>query len=230
MHLALCNAAARLSPQAQLPVRVVATDRIDRDAVDQTTRVPRYEGNDAVTEFDIPWGIYRTVVTMRAGKTTCSSAMFLSVLPDHNRSITVHLQDVPVPQPAPVILQGSAPVEYAYTNPAVVFFDKNTKCNDPVGTPIDVQEDVETDDDAYYSTVYPTLSLFQQRPTLAVRLKDTRGGYHYVHLPSNFLTFSRKFANLGQFDITDDLIQYLADKPEDTLICIKAYETTTEIH
>jgi hypothetical protein len=230
MHLALCNAAARLGPKAQLPVRVVVTDKIKRVVVDEKTTIPRYEGDDGVAEFDIAWGVYRSVITMRAGKTTCSSSQYFAVLPDHNRSITVHLQDAASPQPIPTILEGAAPVEYAYTQPSVVFFDKSAKCDGPVGTPIDIAEDVETDDDAYYSTVYPSLSLLQQDPTVAIRIKDTRGGYHYVRLPKNFLTFSGRWANLSQFDITDGLVQYLADKPEDTLLCIKGYETTTEIH
>ncbi|HLI97818.1 MAG TPA: hypothetical protein VKT72_17245 [Candidatus Baltobacteraceae bacterium] len=230
MHLALCNAAARLGPQTQLPVRVVVTDKINRDVVDEKTTIPRDENDDGVAEFDIPWGIYRATVTMRAGRATCSSHQYVAVMADHNRSITVHLQDTPTPVPAPVILEGTAPVEYAYTQPTIVFFGKDTKCNGAVGNTLNVTEDQETDEDAYYSTVYPTLSLLQQVPTLAVRLTDTRGGYHYVHLPSNFLTFSGRWADLGEFDITDDLIQYLADKPEDTLLCIHGYETTTTFH
>jgi hypothetical protein len=230
MHLTLCNAAARLGAQAQLPVRVVVTDRIDRVAADQRVTIPRSEGNDGVVEFDVPWGVYRSVVTMRAGRTTCGATQYFAVIPDHNRSLTIGLQDTAAPTPAPVIIEGSSPVEYEYTQPTVVFFDNNAKCNTPVGTPIDVTEDVESDDDAYYSSVYPTEALFRQAPTPAMRLKDTRGGYHYVRLPKNFLSFARRWADLAQFNITDDLIQYLADKPEDTLLCIKAYETTTEIH
>lgn len=228
MHLALCKAAARLGPQAELPVRVVVTDKIKRDVIDQTARVLRYEGNTSSIEFDMPWGIYRAAVRMRAGRATCSGVQYFSVLADHNRSLTVQLQDGRVSSPVPVLISGTAPFAFSYVDPTVVVFGTGTKCNGPVGTPLNANIAQVNDSDAYYASVYPSAVLAQDAPLMpAVRLTDSQGGYHYLRVPGNFLTMSYVWPSAGQIDVTQNAIDYVAGKPEDTLLCPREYETTT---
>jgi hypothetical protein len=228
MHFALCNAAARLGPQAELPTHIVITDKINRDVVDQTAHVARYEGNTNSAEFDVPWGIYRASVTMKAGKATCSTVQYFSVQPDHNRTLTVHLQDGPNPPVmVPTIITGTAPFAFSYVEPTVIVFTADTKCNGPVGNPVDVNIDQETDNDGYYASVFPSAALAGKGPfVLAVRLKDSQGGYHYVRVPAEFLGMSPRWPSMGQFDVTEDVVDYVQDKPEDTLLCPRLYKTT----
>lgn len=228
MHFALCNAASRLGPQAELPVHITVTDKINRDVIDQDAKVLRYEGNTSSAEFDIPWGIYRATVRMRAGKTTCSAVQYFSVLLDHNRSVTVHLQDGRQPQPVPTLIQGTAPFSYSYVDPTVLVFGSDTKCNGPVGNPIDAGIEQDNDSDAFYAYVYPTAALAQARSmTVAIRLKDSQGGYHYLRVPGNFLTMSSSWPSSGTMNVSEDVVDFVQDKPEDTLLCPHEYETET---
>lgn len=229
MHFALCNAAARLGPQAELPVHVTVTDKINRDIIDQTSKVIRYEGNTSSVEFDMPWGIYRAAVEMRAGKTTCSAVQYFAVLLDHNRSVTVHLQDRRALQPVPTLIMGTAPFAYSYVQPTILVFANDTKCNGPVGTPLDVNIEQDSDSDAYYASVYPVPELAKAGShVIALRMKDSQGGYHYVRVPGNFLGMSAQWPSLGQMNVSEDVIDYVSDKPEDTLLCPRLYET--QIH
>lgn len=227
MHLVLCNSASRLGPQAELPVHVVVTDKINRDVIDQTARVSRFEGNTSSVEFDIPWGLYRAVVQMRAGRATCAGVQYFSVPPDHNRALTVQLQDGKASTPVPTIITGTAPFSFSYVQPTVMVFSHDTKCNGPVGSPIDVKIDQEIDNDGYYASVYPSPALVSGGPyVVAVRLTDSHGGYHYVRVPAEFLGLSERWPSMGQFDVTEDVVDYVADKPEDTLLCPRMYKTS----
>jgi hypothetical protein len=228
MHFALCNAAARLGPQADLPVRVVVTDKINRDVVDQQGRVSRYEGNASAIEFDVPWGVYRASVTMQAGHTACSGVQYFSVAQDRNRTLTMHMQDGKTPNaPVPTIVWGTAPFAFSYVEPTVLVLTGDTKCNGAVGTPVNVDIDQETDNDGYYASVYPSPELAHRGPyVLAVRLKDSQGGYHYIRVPAEFLGMSRGWPSMGQFDVTEDVVDYVQDKPEDTLLCPRLYKTS----
>jgi hypothetical protein len=229
MHFALCNAAARLGPQAELPVHITVTDRINRDVIDQDAKVLRYEGDTSSAEFDIPWGIYRAAVRMRAGHTTCSAVQYFAVLVDHNRSVTVHLQDPHSPaQPIPTLIMGTAPFAYSYVDPTVMVFGTDTKCNGPVGNPVDAGIEQINDSDAFYASVYPSVALVRSNAlVVAMRLKDTQGGYHYLRVPTNFLGWSARWPSSGQMNVNEDVIDYVADKPEDTLLCPREYETET---
>jgi hypothetical protein len=228
MHFVLCNSAARLGPQADLPVHIVVTDKINRDVVDQTSRVSRYEGNTSAAEFDVAWGIYRATVSMRAGRATCSAVQYFAVQQDHNRTLTVQLRDGSAPAPVPTLITGTAPFAFSYVEPTVmVFAAANTKCNGSVGTPVDVKIDQETDNDGYYASVFPSPSLVTKGPfVLAVRLKDSQGGYHYIRVPAEFLGMSPRWPSMGQFDVTEDVVDYVQDKPEDTLLCPRLYKTS----
>lgn len=230
MHFALCSAAARLGPQAELPVHLVVTDKIGRDVIDKTARILRYEGNTSSVEFDMPWGLYRASATMRVGRATCSGVQFFSVLQDHNRAVTINLQNGIVHPPAPTIIQGTAPFAFSYVDPTVMVFGPDTKCNAAVGNPLGVNIEQQSDADGFYAYVYPQAGLpANSQFAIALRLTDSRGGYHYLRVPGNFLTTpSPVWPSLGQINVTEDVIDYVADKPEDTLLCPREYET--EVH
>lgn len=231
MHLVLCSASARLKTQADLPVHVTVLDKVNHHLVDQVVRVSRTGAADGTAEFDVPWGLYLAQASLRAGGTTCSESQFFSVLPNHNRELTVHLQNGNVGTLVPTIIYGDIPSEFSYVEPQVVLFGKDTKCDEQIGTPIDAKIDQQNDDQAYYASVYPTPALVQNMPvTPAIRLKDSSGGYHYLRMPANFIGFTHRMPGLNELDIKDELVQFIAGKPEDTLLCMRGYETTTEIH
>jgi hypothetical protein len=229
MHFALCNAAARLGPQAELPVHITVTDRINRDVIDQDAKVIRYEGNTSTAQFDIPWGIYRAAVQMKAGRATCSAVQYFAVLIDHDRSLTVQLQDPHTPpQPVPTLIMGTAAFAFSYVQPTVMVFGPDTKCNGPVGTPLNAGIDQTNDSDAFYASVYPDEVLVRKNAVVvALRMTDTQGGYHYLHVPTNFLGWSVRWPSSGQMNVNENVIDYVADKPEDTLLCPRMYETET---
>lgn len=228
MHVALCNAAARLGPQAELPVRVVVTDSIRRDVVDQTARITRYEGNNSSLDFDIPWGSYRASIRMHVGKITCSGMQYFAVLLNHNRSLTVQLHRRMAFAPPPTIVMGTAPFAFSYVQPTVMVFGPGTKCNGAVGTPLNVRIDEVNDSDGYYASIYPTAALTPRAHyVVAVRMTDTQGGYHYVRVPSDFVGMSGSWPVLAQFNVTQNVIDWTAGKPEDTLLCPRLYKTET---
>jgi hypothetical protein len=108
-------------------------------------------------------------------------------------------------------------------------FGGDTKCNGPIGTPIDAGIDQENDSDAFYATVYPNERLLRSRTmVVALRLTDSQGGYHYLRVPTNFLGWSEKWPSSGRVDVNEDVIDLVQPKPEDTLLCPREYETETQ--
>lgn len=231
MHLALCSSAAGLKTQTSVPVHVVVVDKVNHHLVNQTVRVATSGAADSTTEFDIPWGLYLAEASVRSGRASCSAAQFFNVLRDHDRQVTVHLQNGFAAPPVPVIINGDVPAEFSYADPEIVIFGKDAKCDAPVGDPIAATIDQQDDDQAYYATVYPSAVLEQNAPvTPAIKLKDSAGGYHYLKMPKNFIDFASRRPSIAELDIKDELIDFIAGKPEDTLLCFRGYETTTESH
>lgn len=231
MQLVLCKAAAQLKTRGDLPVRVSVVDKVNHHLVDETVHVAASGAADDTLEFDIPWGIYLAQASLHTGRTTCARSQFFSVLPGHNRELKIQLQDGLTGTPVPVIINGDLPSEFAYVQPTVLIFGKGAKCDAPIGTPLDVDIDQQNDDQAYYASVYPNAALMQNMPAVPVlRLTDSSGGYHYLKMPSNFLEFGRRRPSQDQLDVKDGLIDFIAGKPEDTLLCMPGYETTTEMH
>lgn len=231
MHLVLCNSASRAKTQADVPVRVTVLDKVNHHVVDQSVRVARSGAADGTAEFDIPWGLYAAQAQLHTGRITCSGVQFFSVLANHDRELTMKLQDGNVGTRVPTIIYGDVPAEFSYVEPQIVLFGKDTQCDQPVGTPVAAEIDQQDDDQAYYALVYPTAALMQSMPvTPAIRLKDSSGGYHYLRMPKNFISFSHRMPGLNELDVKDELVQFVAGKPEDTLLCMRGYETTTEMH
>ncbi len=214
-----------------LPLHLAVTDRINRDAVNQTFQLVRENGNESAVEFDIPWGIYRARVSVKVPHGTCSSLVYFSVLADHNRTLAVAPQMGPVQNDVPALVMGTAPFSFSYVQPTVVVFDKSVACKGAVGDPLDAGVVTENDEDAYYASVFDTPVLAQHQPVVvAVRLTDSHAGYHYIRVPAKVL----RYVGMGSWpssvslNVNEDIIDYVADKPEDTLLCPRMYQTMTQ--
>jgi hypothetical protein len=120
LNVGLCKAVARLSPQTNVAMRVVVSDRINRAEFDQTVQFQRGTGNSTPVEFDSSWGTYRVVLSVPQYR--CNAVDFLEVLPDHNRSMNTTLADGLANSAAPVIILGALPQSCSYAQPSVVNF------------------------------------------------------------------------------------------------------------
>ena len=228
LQVALCNSALRLKPQTELPLQVVVTDKINRDIVAQKFRVVRENGNDVSVGFDIPWGLYHAKLAMNYQRISCGASQYFTVLADHNRSLAMSLQEGPPKTLAPAMVLGGLPFAFSYVEPTVVAFDKSVACNGPVGDPLDVGIVTQNDSDGYYADIYPNATLAQHAPpVIAVRMTDTHGGYHYIRVPARFSRDLTAHGGLSsmKLDVSEDVIDYVADKPEDTLVCPRGYVT-----
>lgn len=227
LHLALCSAAVRLKPETVMPVHVSVRDRINHAAVDQTFTIVREHVNVATVAFDMPWGVYRADVDLKAGKTNCSATQFFGVVSGHDRTIGITLQDKRTPQPVPTLVFGSAPFSFAYAQPTVVLFDsKSVKCDAEVPDPLQIGDATQNDADGYYATIYPTKDIFAHEPLVpAVRITDSRGDYHYIKVSQDFIRFSgMAWPSVGTLNVDDNVMQYIAGTKEDTLLCPKMKE------
>jgi hypothetical protein len=229
LHMTLCNAALRKGPNFDLPVHVVVRDPINRKIVDQTFTIERdAEGETSAAEFDVPWGLYGIFASAKVGRTDCTGVEYFEVLQDHNRTLTISMQDGTAHPPVPVLIMGTSPLSYSYMQPTVVVLPPGGKCNGPVGTPLNADVDQQSDSDGYYASIYPT-EVLAQNPGfgLAIQFKDSSGGNKYVRIPGT-LGFYSAHPSALQFNIDDGIIEYLTDKAEDTLLCPRLYKT--EVH
>lgn len=224
LHVSLCNAVAQAS--RSVPVHVVVTDKIERTQFEQTYKVQPGTGNTARYEFDLPFGTYRMELTAKAGASTCSAIQYFTVLSGRNRPVNVTLQGGHTVNPVvPMLVVGESPFAFAYVQPTLMIFGKTAKCNGPVGDPVSADIRVDTDSDGYYAQVFPNRALADAWPgVIAMQLKDSQGGYHYVRLPGD-IGFSHWPSQIT-FNVSEDVIDYVADKPEDTLLCPRMYKTT----
>ena len=228
LQVALCNSALKLKPETALPLHVVVTDRINRDVVDQKFQVVRENGNTVTVGVDVPRGLYRAKLALNYQRASCGGTVWFTVLADHNRTLSVSLQNGTGQILAPAIVMGSLPFAFSYVQPTIVAFDKSVTCNGPVGDPLDAGIVTENDSDGYYANIFPNATLAQHAPpVVAVRMTDSHAGYHYIRVPTRFsreLNDPRGLSSL-EMDINEDVIDYVADKPEDTLLCPKGYVT-----
>ncbi|HEV2261653.1 MAG TPA: hypothetical protein VGR69_05135, partial [Candidatus Rubrimentiphilum sp.] len=115
LHVALCNAVARLSPNANVAMSVKVTDKVNNAQVDKVVQFARGTGNEARAEFDSTWGTYRIVITVP--KYRCSDVDYVHILQDHNRNLYTKLIDGPSSLVAPVLILGALPQSFAYVEP-----------------------------------------------------------------------------------------------------------------
>lgn len=228
LHVSLCSTVARAAAAREVPVQVRITDRLNRPTLEQTFQVQPGSANPARLEVDLPFGTYRLAMNAKVKNNTCSAVEYFTVLAQHNRSVDVTLREGRVSNiPVPMIVMGESPFSFAYVQPTLMLFGKQAKCNGPVGDPVAADIHVESDSDGYYASIYPNPALVQASPAVvAMQLKDSQGGYHYVRIPGP-VSFS-SWPTLLNFNVSEDVIDYVADKPEDTLLCPRMYKTTVQ--
>ncbi|HEY8298671.1 MAG TPA: hypothetical protein VIG32_11690 [Candidatus Baltobacteraceae bacterium] len=224
LHLTLaCKSTAKLSAEAAVPIHVVLAYPVRAPEMDQTFKVQRDSDNVAIVEFDAPQGVYRLFADI-GGKRRCGGVDYLVVLPDHDRSFALTLTDRPVPPITPALVAGSAEM---IAHPTVVLFPKNTACNKSVGDPLSEPVDNEISPGAYYAAVNSAIGIHERGSRIiAVRLTDSSGGFHYIRVRIDFPNYTNGWPTFTHFNVSTDLIEYAADKPEDTLLCPPMYRTS----
>ncbi len=226
LHMALCQALARLPSQTVVPVRVVMQDRTGRAPIDQRLNFVRAFGNDGTVDFDSAWGIYRLSVEAGAKNARCSDATFLQILDGHNREVRLTLRPGVARPITPALVSGTLPTEFAYADPTLEMFGSDTACGKPVGTPLDTEIALQPEFDAYYAAVFPRSGTVPAGVVTAIRLTDSSGGHHYIRMPLDLAPGVLPWPEATTFNVTDGVIDYVADKPEDTLLCPRLYKTT----
>jgi len=225
LHVAMCNAVARLPEGTVVAVHVQMAFPHGDPPYDKTLNLARGEGSEWVVEFDVPRSLYHlTIVVPKYG---CSSSSFQAVLADQNRKIATTLLDGPDNTPPPVLLLvGTAPMSFLYLKPAYVLFDQSLTCNQPVTTPLTSQFDVDYDQGAYYLAMRPDPSLAGANPVFAVRMRTPTGLAHYVRLPLKLPPIGPHWPQEDQFNITEDMIDGLATEKTGVLLCPKVWGTS----
>lgn len=227
LHVALCSSVAKASAARTVPLRVVVTDRLDRTQVDQTFQIEPGMGKTPRFEFDLPFGTYRMAMNAKVKGAQCGGVDYFTVLNGRDRSLDVSLDPHATAPPVPMLVNGESPFAFSYVQPTLMVFSKDTKCNGPVGNPLSADIRVQSDSDGYYASIFPTSALAQEMPAvMAMQLKDSQGGFHYVRLPTP-VQFTH-WPSQTHFDVSEDVIDYVADKPEDTLLCPRMYKTTIQ--
>lgn len=205
-------------------MRVKVTDKVNNAAFDKVVQFTRGTGKDTTVAFDSAWGTYRIVITVP--QYGCSDVDYVHILQDHNRDLYTKLIDGRSSLIAPVLILGALPQSFAYVEPTVVMFPTTTKCNDLVGDPMMGGVDNHLEQDAYYTAIRsPELYRDPITVQLAVRMKDSAGGYHYIRMPWKFPA-GYTWPSVGQLSIDDAVIDWVSSQPEDTLLCPRFYGTS----
>ncbi len=131
LHVALCSAVARLSPEANVAMHVRMSYRVGGSELDKVFTFARGDTTQAFVEFDIPQSDY--VMRLDVPKYKCSAAEFVHILADQNRKITETLSDRASAEPDPVLLmEGTAPLSFSYVKPTFVLLGNGAACDSPV--------------------------------------------------------------------------------------------------
>jgi hypothetical protein len=220
LHVTLCRSAATLSQKTPLALRVVLAYARRDPAMDRVFPIHRESDGTAVVEFDASQGVYRLTADLQ--KPRCGAMQFVAVLPDHDRDVSVKLEQgarpaAMVPAISPAIVAGDSP---AYEQPTVVLFTGTLACNAPVGRFASDPIVSESGAQGYYASIFSLAGIADPKSrTAALRLTDSSGGYHYIRLPMYYPSSPQAFASFERLNVTDDVLQYAAGKPEDTLLC-----------
>lgn len=226
LQIALCSAALHAAPESQITVNVHAVDRTTRLTVDRTFSVERGYEPKKVEELDLQWAVYRMRVTVP--KYRCAADAYVVALPDTTRTMTVNLNDGDAKTPPPTMMvAGKAPESFLYAKPTYVLLEKNAAvCDKPIAPLLPMKIEVENDPDGYYAALYPDPSMPHTATQLAMRLTTAAHQYHYVRIPLGFVTDWRGWPQTIQFNVSEGMIDELAGKPVDTLLCPKLWETS----
>lgn len=223
LHLGLCSSMAQAQPSATLPIRVKLIDRTGHTSLQQNFRVPRGSDPAKTVEFDIARGVYE--LQADSPKYGCGVSDFLSFLPDRNRAVSETLTSTAQRSPVPLLLQGTAPLSFLYAKPTVVLFAKGTSCDKPVDDPLPANVRMENDRDSFYVSVTADANVQSRAGVLALSLQTATGENHYVRIPFPFVP-QTVWPSTVQFNVTDDVMDFLAGKPVDTLLCPHMLKTS----
>lgn len=224
LHVALCNAMARVSPGTTIPIQVRLFDHGNHKRLDFTLQSER--GSDGLrVEFDAPRGAYRMEVAVP--KYNCNALDYTSFISEHNRNISETLGNGPAPTTQPLILSGTAPPSFLYAAPTFVMLDKNLPCKGPIDEPIPSHIVVENDQDAYYVWMYsdPTIAA-RGSVQIALQLATVTGEYHYIRIKEPFPQPWLGFPTFIQFNIDEADLDSIAGEPTDVLLCPKLFRTS----
>jgi hypothetical protein len=226
LHVGLCNPIERAAPQTQIALAVRVADRTGRLQLDRVFRVERGDGSEAVVEFDSSFGLYS--LRIDAAKYRCTATDYLFFIGGHDRSVTVKLDEPPLPPPPqPVLLSGTAPQSFLYVAPTFVLFDKNAvACGKPIGEPLATNITVENDQDGYYTWLYADPSARPGSQQLTLRLRTPTHQYHYVRVPIDFPIAWTGWPTSITLDVTQDMVDALATDPVNQLLCPKMWRTS----
>lgn len=225
LHLGLCAPIERLPDTASFTARVRLINRVGQVPFQRTFRVERGDENVAIVEFDAPWGIYH--LTIDVPKYACSADDYIAFRPNDSRSIPETLAVGPSGAQVPILLDGAAPPSFFYAKPTFVVFNAaTTTCNKPIGAPLPLDLAVQEESDAYYASLFPQPPTPPNvTPLLALRLQTPTHQYHYIHLPIT-LAWSR-WPSSVELDVTQAMIEGIAEMPTGTLLCPHLWETST---
>lgn len=224
LHLALCSRMARAGPEAALPIEVRLTDRYGHISLEKRFQVIRGEEPVKTVEFDSLRGVYFMQVV--APKQQCGADDFVSFLPDRVRSISETMSTAPKLPPTPFLMQGTAPVSFLYAKPAVVLFGKSAACDKEVDDPLPADIRIENDRDSYYVSITADPGVQSRIGVIALSLQTATGENHYIRIPLKFEAPAAQWPSTVQFNVTDDVMDSIAGKPVDTLLCPKMYKTS----
>ncbi|GAC1654806.1 MAG: hypothetical protein NVS9B12_05580 [Vulcanimicrobiaceae bacterium] len=232
LHLALCNAIARKAAGAPVAIHVRLVDSDKRSEFDKVFNVVRGYDDTRVLEFDTERGVYHLLVDVP--KFNCSANDYAAFLPDIDRNtIAETLVPGKVPDPHPMLVNGSMPQSFQGQEPTFVFFDKRTTgCNKPVGDILPGTVHVDYDQTAYYAAVLPDAALDAHRPVyMALRLRTPQKEYHYIRVPDLHANTPYPLSWQGwpheiRFNLPEDEFTSVAHDPVDTLLCPKFTKIT----
>ncbi len=223
LHVALCNAVARLPPETPVAMRVRMSYQQGATEYDKVVKFERGDGTQTVVEFDIRRSDYR--LQLEVPKYGCSATDFLNILPDQSRTVAETLDDGPVAPPKPVeLMEGTAPLSFLYVKPTFVVFPKGLACDQPIPDALPSHFNVEYDQGAYY--IQMDLLGLPPEPVIALRLRTPTGLAHYIHVPVQFPPSWGGWPGDLQFNVTEDEIDGLATEKTGVLLCPKLWETS----
>ncbi|MDQ6823694.1 MAG: hypothetical protein M3Z07_04280 [Candidatus Eremiobacteraeota bacterium] len=226
LHVALCKSVARISQETPVSIHAVMAYRIRKPEMDEVFRVVRESPAVGTLEFDAPQGVYRLSVDVP--HKNCSGTDYVVVLPDHDRQLSLKLSPGrSALAAARAFVAGDAAGIPSYLEPTIVLFGRGLACNATVTRPTNERVDLEFGSGAYYAAIYSEAAMSDSKSrVVALRLTDTGGGYHYVRIPTAFPRASNDWPSFERFNLTMDIAELTAGKPEDTLLCPHLFRTS----
>lgn len=224
-HLALCSAMMHAPAGTPMALHLHGTDATQRQTYDKEFTLTRGESAEQMIEFDSPRGVFRITVT--APKYNCSSTSYQVFLDGETRNVKETLTaGHPAPR-QPTLLVGTAPQAFIFQNPTFVLLDKSIACDKPVDSTLDADMVTEYDASSFHLWLYPTPAILARGAvTVAFKLTSSTGDDQYVRLKFPYPQPWHGWPFTLQFNLPENIVDWLASQPKETLLCPKIYETS----